>query len=719
MTKSLASLAAVLLIGGCSGGGAGNPCVPGQSIACIGVGNCAGAQTCSADGARYDPCVCGSQVTDAGSADDGGQPDAGFCVASPPTVGGVFHTTEADVAFASVTSTVQHKIDVDPQEDGCIVRLVLDLRASGASAAGCTLRLEFGTVNAAWGGLTKAVFQAESFCPGFPDVKEGIYTSVPGYGPWWYVGPTRVTPALATDVCVSGKFAFPDKAFLLKRSDGVAMAVNLKDLTVTGDFHSIGSPEVTCLNTGPCTGSYHDDGSGWCVGVGCALGYQDGGGGQCVLSGSCSAGYRNGGAGVCVTNGSCSIGFHEGGAGICVTTRTCSPGFHDGGAGVCVATGACSSGYQDGGAGVCVATGTCSATFHDGGTGACIASGTCASGFWLEGTGRCVLWTLTGPMTATRLGHTATLLPNGKVLVASGNNSLGITSVVELYEPTPNTWTVVRSMAVGRWNHTATLLPNGKVLVAGGYRSSGPTPTAELYDPAFNTWTSAGVMSAARYNHTATLLANGNVLVMGGSDGSSSLGGGVLASADLYNAAGNAWTSAAPMGQARYDHTATMLGNGKVLVTGGSGVSGVMASAELYDATRNTWTDTGAMSTGRYSHAATLLATGEVLVMGGSTTVLTSERYSSTSGTWSVGAAMAVRRSEHSATTLPSGKVLVVGGAGRAAELYDPNSNTWTSAGMMLNGRNGPTATLLLGGKVLVAGGQSSAFLPAELYVGN
>ncbi|MGA7273695.1 MAG: kelch repeat-containing protein, partial [Candidatus Udaeobacter sp.] len=122
----------------------------------------------------------------------------------------------------------------------------------------------------------------------------------------------------------------------------------------------------------------------------------------------------------------------------------------------------------------------------------------------------------TGSLTTAREQHTATLLPNGQVLVAGGEGTSGYLSSAELYDPASGTWTATGSLTTARDLHTATLLPNGQVLVAGGIGTSVDLSSAELYDPASGTWTATGSLTTARFEHTATLLPNGKVLVAGG-----------------------------------------------------------------------------------------------------------------------------------------------------------------------------------------------------------
>jgi WD40 repeat protein len=190
-------------------------------------------------------------------------------------------------------------------------------------------------------------------------------------------------------------------------------------------------------------------------------------------------------------------------------------------------------------------------------------------------------WTATGSLQTARDGHTATLLPNGRVLVAGGathGGPGGVLASAELYNPATGSWTATGSMLAARWFHTATLLANGRVLVVGGQDNNlHGQSTAELYDPATGTWTATGSMQSAHYRHTATLLPNGRVLVAGGADQTEV----IMSTAELYDPATGSWTPTGSMHAAHYLHTATLLPNGLVLVAGGADPSAEVA--ELYD----------------------------------------------------------------------------------------------------------------------------------------
>jgi N-acetylneuraminic acid mutarotase len=229
-----------------------------------------------------------------------------------------------------------------------------------------------------------------------------------------------------------------------------------------------------------------------------------------------------------------------------------------------------------------------------------------------------------------------------------------------------------------------------------------------------------------RGSHTATLLTNGKLLVTGGQTN----GGFSSFTAELYDPATGTWTTAGSMNADRAHHTATMLPNGQVLVAGGySSGNGALASVELYDPLAGTWTNTGSMIAARFLHTATLLPGGQVLIVGGtsdgSTPISQAELYDPVTGVWTATNSTSFARYSHTATLLPNGQVLIAGGNGgggtpvAVAELYDPPSGNWTPTNSMSTARYSHTATLLPGREVLLAGGTAdgaTAIGGAELY---
>jgi WD40 repeat protein len=213
-------------------------------------------------------------------------------------------------------------------------------------------------------------------------------------------------------------------------------------------------------------------------------------------------------------------------------------------------------------------------------------------------------------MASPRAGHTATLLPDGKVLVSADH--YGFHATAEVYDPATGTWSATGSMVSSRHGHTATLLPDGKVLVSGGYTISRRDhlylATAEVYDPATGTWSATGSMASPRSSHTATLLPDGKVLVSGGYDGY-----GTFAKAEVYDPAMGTWRVVHAMASSRSGHIATLLPNGEVLVTEGDLVEVYDSASPLWP-----WRTTGSMASPRRYHTATLLTNGKVLVSGGS-----------------------------------------------------------------------------------------------------
>jgi WD40 repeat protein len=304
----------------------------------------------------------------------------------------------------------------------------------------------------------------------------------------------------------------------------------------------------------------------------------------------------------------------------------------------------------------------------------------------------------TGAMTTGRQFATATLLPNGLVLVTGGYGCAAAgcyLASAELYNPATGTFALTGNMTTSRVAHTATLLPNGLVLVAGGIGSEGLWASAELYDPATGSFTPTGSMTVVRYGHTATLLPNGRVLIVGGG------GGSAQASAEVFDPATGAFTATGSMAWAREGATATLLPNGLVLVAAGwlfandSYVIG--ASAELYDPGKGTFTATGSMQVARSNPAATILSNGFVLIAGGVSPegfyLSSAEVYNPTTGTFAGTGIMTTGREGETATLLPSGLVLLTGG-------IMSDSSRWASAELYTPAGAGAGASYQIGGTV-------------------
>lgn len=339
-----------------------------------------------------------------------------------------------------------------------------------------------------------------------------------------------------------------------------------------------------------------------------------------------------------------------------------------------------------------------------------------------------------------RIGHTATLLRDGSVLVVGGYDGDGPPiedaahiplATAELYEPASGRWSAAASMGSARAGHTATVLPDGRVLVVGGggeddLLEGGPrSATAELYDPRTGEWTATGQMTEARNFFTATLLANGSVLVAGG--------GANYVEAELYDPGAGTWTTTGSMKEGRKGHSATLLLDGTVLVAGGCACSEPppTASAERYDPTSGKWASAGNMTVGRFP-TAVLLADGTVFVAGEgySGDILPStELYDPGTGRWAATSSFVQERHDPSVAALADGRVLVAGGLERAptfgsertpldsAELYDPATRRWAATADMDAARMDHTMTLLSDGRVLVVGGGDAADArSAELY---
>jgi hypothetical protein len=347
-------------------------------------------------------------------------------------------------------------------------------------------------------------------------------------------------------------------------------------------------------------------------------------------------------------------------------------------------------------------------------------------------------------MNVPRYSHTATLLTNGKVLIAGGSsqsgNSLFALSSAELYDPATGTFAPTGEMTWPQSGHTATLLPDGKVLIVGrGARSSVPavppfsyTVTADLYDPETGTFRPAGsIESAAAACPSAALLNNGKVLIVLGAyyPGPKGLGSPAL----LYDPVEQQFTAAAvstiDMVEEEACPTATLLADGNVLVTWQN------PAAEVYRTENNSFVPAGTMIVPLeyWGYTAILLTTGDVLIAGGDDdwANTTAELYDPTAApAFTSTGYLKYPRGGPTATLLPDGKVLMSGGSTayplpstlNTAEIYDPGDGTFSSTVEMVASRTAHTATLLMDGTVLLAGGHtsSSTYIPdssAELFI--
>lgn len=333
-------------------------------------------------------------------------------------------------------------------------------------------------------------------------------------------------------------------------------------------------------------------------------------------------------------------------------------------------------------------------------------------------------WNAVSDMATPRNGHTGTLLSDGRILVAGGfsdGSQLSVVSVetsAEIFDPSTRAWTLAGPMLQPRGNHTATLLPDGRVLVVGGHAGASVLGSAEIYDPATDQWTSAGSIAPARHLHSAALLSNGKVLIAGGTNASPA----GFTSALLFDPVSGTWANTASMAQPRYQFASALLDDGRFLAAGGYG-SGYLASAETYDPWTASWSAAGSLSVPR-QHPVAMPSGSRVVVAGGlngSGILSSSEVFDPATSTWRPGPPL-------SASYMGSGVSLSDGSAAIFGGLAGPESSaaaarlaagsSWVSLAPMSARRMLFPAVAFDGGtRVFVCGGASGSAVAADAEV--
>jgi hypothetical protein len=287
-------------------------------------------------------------------------------------------------------------------------------------------------------------------------------------------------------------------------------------------------------------------------------------------------------------------------------------------------------------------------------------------------------WATAASHGSPRVDHTATSLPGGRVLIAGGEGAAGLYRSALIYEGGAFT-AIPESIDAPRRRHTATALLDGRVLLAGGLPTRGSevdaTNGAEIFDPALFTFRATASMAHPRTDHTATRLLDGRVLVVGGRDSTCSIlcPSRVWASAEIFDPRTGAFTDTGSMALARHNHTATLLPDGRVLIAGGTTpdlpYTDIADSVEIYDPATSRFTPGGRMLKRRTEHQAVLLGNGKVLLSGGRTegevsmASATVEAFDAADSTSRLATSDKTTRYRHASVRLENGVVLLIGGS--------------------------------------------------------
>ena len=322
-----------------------------------------------------------------------------------------------------------------------------------------------------------------------------------------------------------------------------------------------------------------------------------------------------------------------------------------------------------------------------------------------------------GRMRLQRAAHSATVLRDGRVLIAGGMEQAEgeeiNTASAELFDPSTKTFAPAAAMNQRRAGHTATLLPSGDVLIAGGFDEGVALQSVEIFRSSTATFERVGDMLEQRDRHSSTLLNDGTVLIVGGNK---NVGNNSILTAELFDPAKGIFVSAGSMWSPRSAHTATLLHNGTVLIAGGSAkrFDEVLNTAEIYDPDEKTFKRIADMNSTRHKHAATLLPDGNVLLTGGSDDARamggrenTAEIYDPSLKTFRLTGAMVKSRFKLTTAVVGLGNGhVVVAGDGAYVEVYNSQTKSYgTASGKLSDALMYATAVMLKDGSVLIAGG--------------
>lgn len=330
--------------------------------------------------------------------------------------------------------------------------------------------------------------------------------------------------------------------------------------------------------------------------------------------------------------------------------------------------------------------------------------------------------------------HTSSILPDGSILITGGRGNVELVHKQSIrYIPSSGAFVPDASLSTARTAHVAFAIPGSKLVVAGGYNpfSGGSAfdpvfTSSEIYDPQTKTFSPGPDMNFPRRHHLATTLKDGRVLITGGIQLAGS-GFGASPNTEIFDPATSRFVSAERMNDGRWLHSATLMKDGRVLIAGGRNNNCTancpiyaLNTAEIYDPATGEFTPTGPMHIARYNHTATLLQDGRVLILGGETTddlgtgndqVGTAEIYNPATGQMSLWTSLLLPRSSHQSIELLNGKILVIGGLSASSvgtdrtEIFDPETGESREGPLLHDFHARATATRLNSGEVFIFAG--------------